>query len=269
MVEVPQPRQLLVHVHAGAEELGRVYRADLPINAGMPAFAEAARRLDPVDSGAWAKSLIEARADYLASLDCASQPGELDMGEVMKQLRERLPADTIVTNGAGNFSLWPNKFYQYRGYRTLLGPTSGAMGYGVPAAVAAKAVHPERSVVCFTGDGDFLMSGQEIATAVQYELDPIILLVNNGMYGTIRMHQERQYPGRVHGTALSSTDFAAYARAFGAHGETVERTADFWPAFERAEASQRVALIELRVDAEGITPRTTLTEVRRRAHEGA
>jgi acetolactate synthase-1/2/3 large subunit len=191
------------------------------------------------------------------------------MGEVMKLLRERLAADTIVTNGAGNFSLWPNKFYQYAGYRTLLGPTSGAMGYGVPAAVAAKAVHPERPVVCFTGDGDFLMSGQEIATAVQYELDPIILLVNNGMYGTIRMHQERQYPGRVHGTELNSPDFAAYARAFGAHGETVERTADFWPAFERAEASQRVALIELRVDAEGITPRTTLTEVRRRAHEGA
>jgi acetolactate synthase-1/2/3 large subunit len=265
LLDVPKPRQTLIHVHPSAEELGRVYHADLSIHADMPAIAAALRQSHPVDSSAWAQSAAEAHAEYLKALECPAQPGALDMGEVMKWLRERLPEDAIITNGAGNFSLWPNKFYSFRRYRSMLAPTSGAMGYGVPAAVAAKVVHPERTVVCFTGDGDFLMNGQELATAVQYGLAPIILLVNNGMYGTIRMHQERHYPGRVSATDLVNPDFTAYARAFGAYGERVERTEGFAPAFERALVSGRAALIELQVDAEGITPRTTLNDLRRKA----
>jgi len=202
-------------------------------------------------------------ADYVANLRHEPwQGGLVDLGEVTAHLRERLPEDAIVTNGAGNFSVWVHRFYQFRRYRTQLGPTSGAMGYGVPAAVAAKLVHPERLVVCFTGDGDFLMTGQELATAVQYELPLVILLANNGMYATIRMHQERRYPGRVVGTDLQNPDFAAYARAFGAHGEVVERTEDFPEAFERARQAGRPALLELRVDPEQITPRATIAAIR-------
>lgn len=266
LVEVPRPKQALIHVHAGAEELGRVYQADLPINAGMAQFAAAARALTPVDSAAWRKWTADARADYLANLEAPQIPGSLQMGEVMAYLRERLPADAILTNGAGNFATWLHRFYQYRTFRTQLAPSSGAMGYGVPAAVAAKAVHPDRPVVCFSGDGDFLMNGQELATAVQYGLDIVILVINNGMYGTIRMHQERRYPGRISGTDLVNPDFAAYARAFGAHGETVEKTAEFAPAFERAMKAGRPALIELRLDPEAITPRTTLSQIRADAH---
>jgi acetolactate synthase-1/2/3 large subunit len=180
----------------------------------------------------------------------------------MALLRERLPSDAIVTNGAGNFSVWAHRFYEFRRYRTQLAPTSGSMGYSVPAAVAAKLVHPDRIVVCVSGDGDFLMSGRELATAVQYELPIVILLVNNGMYATIRMHQERRYPGRVVGSDLVNPDFGAYAAAFGAHAEAVERTEEFPAAFERALAAARPALLELRVDPEAITPRETLSEIR-------
>jgi acetolactate synthase-1/2/3 large subunit len=186
----------------------------------------------------------------------------VDLGEVMAMLRERLPADTIVCNGAGNFSVWVHRFWRYHVFPAQLAPTSGAMGYGVPAAVAAKAVAPERTVLCFAGDGDFLMTGQELATAVQYELPVLFLVVNNGMYGTIRMHQERHYPGRVVGTELRNPDFAAYAEAFGAHGEVVARTEEFAGALERALAAGRPALLELRVDPEAITPRATLSEIR-------
>jgi len=263
LVEPPRPKQTLVHVHADPEELGRVYQAELPINSGLPQFAAAARALEQVESFAWHGWCRAARADYYANLRHEPWQGDLvDLGEVMAHLRERLPEDAIVTNGAGNFSVWAHRFYQFRRYRTQLGPTSGAMGYGVPAAVAAKLVHPERLVVCFTGDGDFLMTGQELATAVQYQLPLVILLVNNGMYGTIRMHQERHYPERVVGTDLQNPDFAAYARAFGAHGETVERTEDFPAAFERALEAGRPALLELRVDPEQITPRTTIAAIR-------
>ncbi len=265
LVESPRPRQALVHVHADPEELGRVYGPALAINAGSPQFAAAARALEPLDPDAWRMETQRARADYRANLRHAPLPGELDLGEVLAHLRDRLPDDAILTNGAGNFSIWPHRFYEYRHYRTQLAPTSGAMGYGVPAAVAVKLVHPERTVVCFAGDGDFLMTGQELATAVQYSLPFVVLLVNNGMYGTIRMHQERQYPGRVVGTELVNPDFAAYAEAFGAHGEVVERTDDFAPAFERALKAGRPALLELRVDPEAITPRQTLTEIREAA----
>jgi acetolactate synthase-1/2/3 large subunit len=260
LVEPPTPRQTLVHVHPGAEELGRVYQPALPVLSGMEQFATAVGDLRV--EGAWSAWRAEARADYEAWQRHGSMPGAVDLGEVVAQLRERLPRDTIVTNGAGNFSVWVHRFWRYHVYPSQLAPTSGAMGYGVPAAVAAKAVAPARMVVCFAGDGDFLMSGQELATAVQYELPILIVVVNNGMYGTIRMHQERHYPGRVVGTDLRNPDFVAYAQAFGAHGELVERTEDFPDALERALEAGRPALLELRIDPEAITPRSTLSEIR-------
>ena len=265
LVVPPRPAQTLIHVHAGAEELGRVYRAELAIHSGSPQFAAALRALEPVDSSAWRAQTEQAHAEFLDSLRHGPMPGDLDMGEVMEVLRRRLPADAILTNGAGNFSVWAHRFYEFRRFRTQVAPTSGAMGYGLPAAVAAKLVHPERTVICFAGDGDFLMAGQELATTVQYELPVVILVINNGMYGTIRMHQERHYPGRVFGTDLVNPDFARYAEAFGAFGEVVERTEQFAGAFERALAAGRPALLELRVDPEGITPRQTLTQIREAA----
>jgi len=260
LLEPPTPRQALVHVHPGAEELSRVYQPTLPILSGMEQFAAAVRglRVEP----RWREWRAAARADYEEWQRHGAMPGDVDLGEVMAHLRARLPADTIVCNGAGNFSVWVHRFWRYHVFPSQLAPTSGAMGYGVPAAVAAKAVAPERTVLCFAGDGDFLMTGQELATAVQYDLPVLFVVVNNGMYGTIRMHQERHYPGRVVGTELRNPDFAAYAAAFGAHGETVERTEDFADALERALASGRPALLELRIDPEAITPRATLSEIR-------
>ncbi len=212
------PQQTLIHVHGGAEELGRVYQATLPINAGMVPFAAAARGLQPVESAAWRDWTKAAHGDYLATLKPTQSPGPMQMAEIVTWLRERLPADAIITNGAGNYTTWVHRFHQYRKFRTQLAPTAGSMGYGVPAAVAAKAVHPTRTVVSFAGDGCFLMNGQELATAVQYGLGVIFIVVNNGMYGTIRAHQEREYPGRESGTGLVNPDFAALARAYGAHG---------------------------------------------------
>ena len=187
------------------------------------------------------------------------------MGDVMAHLRERLPADTIVTNGAGNFSVWAHRFWEFRDFRSQLAPTSGAMGYGVPAAVAAKLVEPDRVVLAFAGDGDFLMASQELATAVQYDTPIVVLVIDNGMYGTIRMHQERHYPGRVSGTELRNPDFAALAQSYGAFGERVERTEDFPTALERALSAGSPALLHLVVDPEAITPRQTLTEIREQA----
>ncbi len=262
LLDVPRPRQRLIHVHPDPDELGRVYQPDLAIAAGMPEFAAAARALDPVDSAPWAEWTAAARADYLANLEPPEVPGDLDMAAVVAHLDEVLPEDAILTNGAGNYAVWLHRFYRYRRYRTQVAPTSGAMGYGVPAAVAAKAVHPERVVVSFNGDGCFMMLGQELATAVQYGLDPILIVVNNGMLGTIRMHQERSYPGRVSGTDLANPDFAALARAYGAHGEKVTRTEEFPAAFERARAAGRAALIELVIDPEALTTRQSLSEIR-------
>ena len=262
LLEVPRPVQALIHVYPGAEELGRVYQADLPINSGMGPFAAAARALAPVDPSAWREETAAAHRDYLANLEAEPSPGAVNMVAVMRTLGERLPADAIVTNGAGNYTAWVHRFHQYRRYRTQLAPTSGAMGYGVPAAVAAKIVHPERVVVSVNGDGCFLMNGQELATAVQYGAAVVFLVVNNGMYGTIRMHQERYYPGRVIGTDLVNPDFAELARAYGARGDRVERTADFAPALDRALAAAGPSLIEIQLDPEAITPRHTLSEVR-------
>jgi acetolactate synthase I/II/III large subunit len=262
LLEVPRPRQTLVQVHPGAEELGKVYEPDLPILSGLPQFAAAARLLEPLDPAPWQDWTEAARADYLEHLQHEPMPGELDLGDVMAHLRERLPEDAVFTCGAGNFTVWAHRFYEFSRYGTQLAPRSGAMGYGVPAALTAKLLHPDRPVVCLAGDGDFLMSGHELATAVQYELGVVVLVVNNGMYGTIRMHQERHYPGRVIGTNLVNPDFVAYADSFGAYGELVERTTDFEAAFERALVAGRPALLELRVDPEAISPRATITQIR-------
>ncbi len=262
---VPKPATRFVHVHPGAEELGRVYQADLMINSGMPEFAAALRQLPGISSPKWMAWRQEARAEYLKNIEPTAMPGNLNLSEVMATLRKRLPADAILTNGAGNYSGWVQRFYQYSGLRTYLGPTSGAMGYGVPAGVAAGVVHPNRSVVSFSGDGCFLMNGQELATAAQYGLKVIFIVVNNGMYGTIRMHQEREYPARVHGTDLSNPDFALLARAYGLYGEIVSKTEDFEPAFERAMAHHCSALLELRIDPDAITTRAKLSVLREQA----
>jgi acetolactate synthase I/II/III large subunit len=264
LLGVPDPGKTLIHVHPAAEEPGRVFRPDLAIQSGVPEFAAAAARLPPVETRRWTQWLAAARRDYEAGLlpSPAASGGSLDLGEVMTWLRRRLPDDAIVTSDAGNFSGWPNRFLSYRRPGRQLGPTSGAMGYGVPAAVAAKLVHPGRLVV---GDGGFLMTGHELATAQAEGVGPVILLFNNAMYGTIRMHQERRFPGRVVGTALKNPDFAALARAYGAFGAAVARTEDFAPAFEEAAADKGGGVIELRMDPETITTRTTLSALRRQA----
>jgi acetolactate synthase-1/2/3 large subunit len=251
---VPRPRQPLVHVHPSAEELGRVYQADLPVLAGMGPFTAAARALPPVADPPWRAWTEAARQAWLGWSRPPPGTAALDLARVVAWLRARLPDDTVVANGAGNFTVWLHRFWAYTGLRTQLGPRGGAMGYGLPAALAAKAVLPDRTVLAVTGDGDFLMTGQELATAVQHELAVVVLLVNNAMYGTIRMHQERAYPGRVVATDLVNPDFAALARAFGAHGEAVARTEDFPEAFERALAAGRPALLELRVGVESLAP---------------
>jgi acetolactate synthase-1/2/3 large subunit len=265
LLEVPEPRQALVHVSADPGELGRVYTPALGIVASPETFARSLARLPPLEPGRSQSETQQGRADYLANLAHGRAPGDLDMGEVMATLRERLPADAVLTNGAGNFTVWAHRFYEFRQYRTQLAPTSGAMGYGVPAAVTAKILDPARTVVCIAGDGDFLMTGQELATAVQENAAIVVLVVNNGMYGTIRMHQERHYPGRVSGTDLVNPDFAALARAFGAYGAIVERTADFAAALDEALGCGKPAVLELRVDREALTPRHTLTEIRETA----
>jgi acetolactate synthase-1/2/3 large subunit len=265
LFDVPAPRQKFLHVHPGAEELGRVYRADLMINSGMAEFSRAASTLPAADSSRWRDWTHAARKDYMANLQHGPMPGPVDLGEVVAFLRRRLPENAIVTNGAGNYSGWVQRFYQYTGFRTQLAPTNGAMGYGVPSAVAAKVVHPDRVVVSFSGDGCFLMNGQELATAAQYRLPVLFIVVNNGMYGTIRMHQEREYPARVYATALENPDFAALARAYGLHGELVSATSEFAPAFDRAIASGKPALIEVRIDPDVITTRARLTSIREQA----
>ena len=269
LLNIPKTGQTLIHVHADAGELGRVYHADLPIVSGPRAFAAALAELEPVDGSAWSAWARQSREDYEAWQTPTRSPGSLQLAEVVGWLRKALPDDAIVTNGAGNYAIWVHRFFRYRQFGTQLAPTSGSMGYGVPAAIAAKLAHPERTVVAFAGDGCFLMTGQEFATAMQYGAAAIFLVVNNGMYGTIRMHQERNYPGRVLGTGLRNPDFAAYARAFGGFGAVVERTEEFPAAFEAARASGLPSILELRVDPEAITPRESLSGIRVPASGGA
>ncbi|MGB3390998.1 MAG: thiamine pyrophosphate-binding protein [Pseudaminobacter sp.] len=263
LVKSPYPDQKLVHVHPNSSELGRVYRPTLPVNASPAAFAEAFAGRKPAKTPAWASETARLHAHYLDwSTPPETGPGAVQMGQIMTYLEKALPQDAILTNGAGNYATWVHRFHRFRNYGTQGAPASGSMGYGTPAAVAAKALHPDRMVVAFAGDGCFMMNGQEFATAVQYDLPIIVIVVNNGIYGTIRMHQEREYPGRVEGTDLRNPDFAALARAYGGHGETVEKTADFAPAFERARDSGTPAIIEIRLDPEAITPTRTLTDIR-------
>ena len=265
MLDIPRPSQTLVHIHAGIAELGRVYQADLPINASPRTFAAALDGV-AVDGTKWAEWREAARCDYEAWQVPAATPGPVQMGEVMRWLGGHLPDDAIIANGAGNYTVWVHRFHRYRRFGTQLAPTSGSMGYGVPAAVAAKIMHPDRSVVCFAGDGCFLMHGQEFATAVQHRANAVFLVVNNGMYGTIRMHQERNFPGRVSATALTNPDFAAYARAFGGYGEVVASTAEFPAAFARGTNAGVPAILELRIDPEALTPGQSLSEIRAAAN---
>jgi acetolactate synthase-1/2/3 large subunit len=265
MVNIPVPDQKLIHVHSGAEELGRVYYPTLPINATMAAFAKQLRALGKIGSDKWASWTAELNKNYNDNLQHAPIPGNVQMGEIMQWMRANLPEDTIMTTGAGNYTAWPHRFYQYKTFRTQLGATNGSMGYGVPAAIAAKLTDRDRTVIAFAGDGCFMMNGQELATAMQYDARVVFIVVNNGMYGTIRMHQERTYPGRVSGTALANPDFAALAQAYGLHGEVVENTDEFFPAFERSVASGKPALIEIRIDQEAITPKMSLSAMREQA----
>jgi acetolactate synthase-1/2/3 large subunit len=262
LFDIPTPRQRIVHIHPDPEELGRVYHPTLAINATPREFARAVAELEPIASPIWSDTPAQAHAEYLAWQQCPPAPGPVQMGEIVAWLEANMPPETIYTNGAGNFSVWLHRFHQYRRLGTELAPTSGSMGYGFPAAVAAAIERPETAVICFAGDGDFLMTGQELATAVANRAKVVVLLLNNGIYGTIRMHQENHYPGRVIGSDLHNPDFAAYARAFGAHGELVESTAEFAPAFMRAQQFDGPSIIEIRMDPEVITPRATLSGLR-------
>ncbi|MEI6097521.1 MAG: thiamine pyrophosphate-binding protein [Alphaproteobacteria bacterium] len=258
LLDVPVPKQTLIHVHGSDRELGKIYQPALGIQAGPNAFAAALR---PVQGG-WAEWRAQARQGYEASLHAPPQPSPVDMIAVTEHLRRVLPPDVVLTNGAGNFTVWPNKFFPFGPTARLLAPQSGAMGYGLPAAIAAKIAHPDRTVVCFAGDGDFQMTSQELATAAQYDAQPIVLILNNGIYGTIRAHQERNYPTRVFGTNMINPDFVMLARAYGFHGERVAHTADFPAAFARALASTTGAVLDLDISPEALTPRQTLSQIR-------
>ncbi len=265
LLDVPAPRQRLVHVHADAREIGRNFHPTLGIIATSPAFAAALEAVQPPTSIPWGAATREARAEYLAWSDEAPlTPGNVQLAEIMLTLRRRVP-DAIFSTGAGNFAIWVGRFLRYRSFEQQLGPTGGSMGFGLPAAIAAKQLHRERVVIAFSGDGDFLMNGQEFATAVQHGVNVIVILIDNGLFGTIRMHQEREFPGRPIASELRNPDFAALARAFGGHGETVATTEEFEPAFERALRSGLPAILHVKVDPEAITPSTTLSAIREAA----
>ena len=262
LLNIPETEQTLVHIMPGAEELGRVYNPDLGINASLRQFCKAAKDMKPVDSSAWAGEAAIGHKDYLARIEPTDVPGGVNVGKVVSWLSDRMPEDGILTNGAGNYTVWGHRFFQHKAFPTQLAPTNGAMGYSVPAAISAKIVHPERMVVSMNGDGCFMMLGQEMITAKQFNAPVIFVVVNNGMLGTIRMHQERTFPNNIISTELLNPDFVKLAEAYGAHGEQVEKTEDFEAAFERAVASGKPALIELIVDPQALTPVQTLDEAR-------
>ncbi|MEZ5842848.1 MAG: thiamine pyrophosphate-binding protein [Hyphomicrobiaceae bacterium] len=262
LIDIPSPRQALIHVHPQPDEIGTVYRPDVAVASSAREFVAALEGLAISAKPQWRQHAERLHAGYLKSLEPVTTPGAVRLEEVIGQLSRTLPDDAVITNGAGNYAAFVHRYFAYKAWRTQLAPTSGSMGYGLPAAIAAKLAAPGRTVVNFAGDGCFMMTAQEMATAVQYGLDIVTIVANNGMYGTIRMHQERHYPGRVVGTSLVNPDFAMFARSFGGHGETVERTEDFAAAFERAVASRKPAIIELKIDPEALSPRATLSEIR-------
>ena len=269
LLDIPEPQMKLVHVHPGAEELGRVYHPHLAIQAAPTGFCSALEGLQPPNDIPWKGEAATAHADYLAWTEKATpQPGGVNLGEVLVWLRDNLPPDAFLTNGAGNFAGWIHRFFRFRRYASHVAPTSGSMGYGFPAAVAMKTLYPDRTVVCVAGDGDFLMTGQDFATAVQYNLPVIVVMSDNGLYGTIRMHQERDFPGRVVATKLKNPDFVAYAKAFGGFGVLVEKTADFPAAFAAAQKSGLPSIIHLKIDPEAITPTMTLSAIREKSMAG-
>lgn len=254
LMAIPNPVQKLIHVFPGAEEIGRVFTPVLPIISNMPRFAEALSRLKPMNAEAWAgwrKSLREAYLNYQKPSAVTS---ELDLAKVMNCLNEVLPDNAVIANGAGNYTIWLHRFYRYCDFGTQLAPKSGCMGYGLPAAIAAKLRYPDRQVIVLAGDGCFVMSSQDFATAVRYGLKIVVLVINNSCYGSIRMHQERHFPGRPSGTDLVNPDFALLAQSYGAFGEVVTRDADFAAAFQRALDAKGPALLELRVDPNRLTP---------------
>ncbi|HLR29468.1 MAG TPA: thiamine pyrophosphate-binding protein [Paenalcaligenes sp.] len=269
LFDIPNPKAHLIHVHPDPLELNRVYRADLALCAAPHDFVKALHSSpqanDSMQRDNAAFTTLKNSYQQWTDTDRIQSPGELQMATVIKYLADTLPKDAILANGAGNYATWVHRFYPFRKYGTQLAPTSGSMGYGLPAAVAAKRTLPDKTVICFAGDGCFMMHGQEFATAVQYNLPIIVLIIDNAMYGTIRMHQEGDYPGRPSGTDLRNPDFAAYAQAFGGHGERVTKTADFAPAFARAQASGKPALIHCFIDPEAISPTRTLTEIQESA----
>ncbi|MGN6819719.1 MAG: thiamine pyrophosphate-binding protein [Sphingomonas sp.] len=266
LLGIPASAQQLVHVHPDPLELGRVYQPTLAINATPPAFFAALEGIDA--SPTWGADREAARADYLAWSDSPPPvPGDFQYGDVMAWLRDRLPPDAVICNGAGNFASWIHRYYRFRDFGTQLAPTSGSMGYGLPAGVMAKRQKPGSIVLTIAGDGDFLMNGQEFATAVHHDIPLMVVLIDNGIYGTIRMHQERTFPGRVSATNLTNPDFAALARAYGGHGETVTTTAEFAPAFERALASGKPAILHCHLDTQAITPTATLDGLRAAAQK--
>ena len=263
----PKPKQTMVHIAAGVDEIDKVYQADLGINAGMAEFCAAATDLPPVDTP-WSGETKAAHEDYVAFSTPAEMPGNVNYSEIISWLSDNLPEDAIITNGAGNYTVWVHRFFRYKQYGTQLAPQSGAMGYGVPSGVAAGIRHPDRVVVSFNGDGCFQMNGLEIGTAVQYGTKTIFIVVNNGMYGTIRMHQETHYPKRKSGTDLYNPDFAALARSYGAIGETVTTTSDFADVFERCCAANGPSLIELVIEPDAVLPTNTLSAIQKNALGG-
>ncbi|HYA79359.1 MAG TPA: thiamine pyrophosphate-binding protein [Methylocystis sp.] len=262
LLDIPKPRMTFVHVYPDAMEFGRVYAPDLAIHASPRAFAQALAGLLPPKDIPWREETRLAHEEYLEFSSTSQPSGEVDLARVIMWLSDKLPKDTIICNGAGNYASWIHRYYRFCGLATHIAPTSATMGYGVPAAVAMQQLYPDRLVLSIAGDGDFLMNGQEFATAVQYGLPIVVIVCDNASYGTIRMHQERQYPGRVIGTDLKNPDFAAYARAYGGFGATVERTDDFEPAFEAARESKLPAILRVKMDPDRITPTASLAGIR-------
>jgi acetolactate synthase-1/2/3 large subunit len=265
IIEAPYPKQRLIHVYPGAEELNHVFSAELAIESGPIEFLEAAATVAPLDGGAWKVWAAGANADFVKREQAKPSPGRLNMVEVMAAVRALLPRDAIITTGAGNYAAWSHRFYRYTKLGTQIAPVSGAMGYGLPAAIAQQLIHPDRVVVAFAGDGCFQMSGHELGTAMQYDLPIIVILINNGIHGSIRVHQEKNFPGRVIATEIANPDFVTYAEAFGAHTESVQTADEFGPALERALAARTLAVLVLRLDPDAITPDASLTTIRERA----